>query len=40
VENKHRIRQAARNIRTFFANAGAALSNVEQLSAARKRAAL
>jgi alanine-synthesizing transaminase len=39
VENKHRIRQAARNIRTFFANAGAALSNVEQLSAGKKRAA-
>jgi alanine-synthesizing transaminase len=39
VENKHRIRQAVRNVRTFFANAGAALSNVERLSAAKKRAA-
>ena len=38
VENKHRIRQAVRNVRTFFANAGNALSNVEQLSAAKKRA--
>jgi alanine-synthesizing transaminase len=40
VENKHRIRQAARNIRTFFAGAGAALSNVERLSPGKKRAAL
>ncbi|TAL04340.1 MAG: LL-diaminopimelate aminotransferase [Rhodospirillaceae bacterium] len=39
VENKHRIRQAVRNIRTFFANAGTALSNVEQLGAGKKRAA-
>ena len=38
VENKHRIRQAVRNVRTFFANAGAALSNVESLSDAKKRA--
>ena len=37
VENKHRIRQAVRNVRTFFANAGAALSNVEALSDAKKR---
>ena len=37
VENKHRIRQAVRNVRTFFANAGAALSNVESLSDAKKR---
>jgi alanine-synthesizing transaminase len=38
VENKHRIRQAVRNIRTFFAGAGNALSNVESISAAKKRA--
>ncbi len=38
VENKHRIRQAVRNVRTFFANAGAALSNVESLSDAKMRA--
>jgi alanine-synthesizing transaminase len=38
VENKHRIRQAVRNVRTFFANAGTALSNVERLRAGKKRA--
>jgi len=38
VENKHRIRQAVRNVRTFFANAGTALSNVERLSTGKKRA--
>jgi alanine-synthesizing transaminase len=38
VENKHRIRQAVRNVRTFFANAGTALSNVERLGAGKKRA--
>jgi alanine-synthesizing transaminase len=38
VENKHRIRQAVRNIRTFFGSAGAALSNVERLNASKKRA--
>jgi len=39
VENKHRIRQAARNLKTFFSNAGAALSNVERLTPGKKRAA-
>src|SRR5579871_5817881 len=38
VENKHRIRQGVRNIRTFFASAGTALSNVEQLGPGKKRA--
>jgi alanine-synthesizing transaminase len=39
VKNKHRIRQAVRNIRTFFGNAGNALSNVERLKTSKKRAA-
>ena len=34
VENKHRIRQAVRNIRTFFGNAGAALEDAEKRRAA------
>jgi len=34
VENKHRIRQAVRNIRTFFGNAGTALENAEKKRAA------
>ena len=34
VENKHRIRQAVRNIKTFFSNAGGAISNSEARRAA------
>ena len=39
VENKHRIRQAVRNVRTFFGNAGNALSNVESIAAAATKRA-
>ena len=34
VENKHRIRQAVRNVRTFFGNAGVALEEAEKRRAA------
>ncbi len=34
VENKHRIRQAVRNVRTFFGNAGVALEDAEKRRAA------
>jgi alanine-synthesizing transaminase len=34
VENKHRIRQAVRSIRTFFANSGSALKNFDAKRAA------
>ena len=39
VENKHRIRQAVRNIKTFFGNAGGALSNVEAAQSGKVAAA-
>jgi len=44
VENKHRIRQAVRNIKTFFANASGAISNsekaqAEKVTAEKRRAA-